>query len=109
MYGSLHHLHSRQRQVGGTWPHRDPRIRFLDGVIYAISIVGPVIAIPQVITIWVHHQAAGVSLFYWVMQALASALWLLYGFVHKQKPLIISNPLWLTMCTMVSIGVALYG
>ena len=59
----LHHLHTRKRihLNHEKFPHPDKFKRFLDKVIYAVGIIGPIMTIPQITKIWFEQNADGVS------------------------------------------------
>lgn len=90
MIGPLHHLHIRKRmfQRLEDFPHPQRYKRFLDSLIYAAGIAGPVITIPQIVQIWSKQDASDLSLFSWGGFLFLSFIWLLYGIAHKEKPLI---------------------
>lgn len=102
----LHHL--QQRKKPSAYPHPDPRVRALDGLVYVLSVVGPLVAIPQVVEVWNKHNVAGISLFYWIAQAALSVIWLSYGIVHKERPIILTTALSATLNMIVAVGVILY-
>jgi uncharacterized protein with PQ loop repeat len=106
MAHGLHYL--QQRKNPSAYPHPDSRVRALDSVVYIISVVGPLVGIPQAVEVWVNHNVAGISLFYWLAQAAMNTIWLTYGFVHKEKPIIITNMLWVALNVIVAIGVIVY-
>ena len=108
---ALHHHHIRKRihRKHEPFPHPNKWKRFLDRLIYAISIIGPVMTIPQVLAIWVGQNASGVSLVSWVTYLGCVIVWLIYGLVHKEKVIIFSNSLWVFMDVLVVIGILLYG
>lgn len=106
MHIGLHHL--QQRKQPSAYPHPDPRVRALDSLVYFIGIVSPLIAVPQVIEVWVKHNAAGVSFFYWAAQTIGAFIWLTYGMVHKEKPIIITNAMWAALNAIVAVGVYIY-
>lgn len=91
------------------YPHPDKWKRILDRIIFAISIVGPVAAIPQVAQIWVEKTAAGVSITSWMFFVLFSILWLLYGLAHKVTPIIINSAIYIVLNMLVVMGVLIYG
>ena len=49
----------------------------------SLSVFTMLITIPQVLTIWVGHQAAGVSLLSWSGYLISAVLWFWYG-IQKQ-------------------------
>jgi uncharacterized protein with PQ loop repeat len=50
-----------------------------------MSLFTMVMTIPQVLTIWLGHQAAGVSLLSWSAYLISALLWFWYG-VQKHAP-----------------------
>lgn len=71
------------------------------------SFVSPVTGLPQAIDVF-HGNAAGVSLVSWSGFVVFSLLFLLYGLVHKVKPMIVSNFLWLGVELSVITGLLLH-
>jgi hypothetical protein len=51
----------------------------LNRVLGSLSIFTMVMAVPQVLTIWVRYQAAGISMLSWGSYFLSAAVWLWYG------------------------------
>lgn len=75
----------------------------MDGAIYAAGVVSPMMTLPQIWQIWEAQSAEGVSLITWSSYLFFSVLWLFYGVIHKEKPIIISNALWIGInATIVS-------
>jgi uncharacterized protein with PQ loop repeat len=111
MRHGLHHLHIRQRihQRYQKYPHPDPKIRWLDNIVYVVSVILPLTALPQIYQIWSTQDAQGVSLLTWGLFAVFSVPMLLYGIVHKVKPLIIMNILWMLVYAGIISGIILYG
>ena len=67
------------------------------------SYVYPLSGIPQLLLVF-KGEIEGVSVISWVMFACFSALFLAYGIVHKVKPMIVVNLLWLTMDILIVFG-----
>ncbi|MDP3966138.1 MAG: SemiSWEET family transporter [archaeon] len=107
----LHHFHLRKRihSKGEVYPNPNKKIRVLDKIIYIVGIIGPAMLLPQVIKIFTSKNAEGVSFFSYAFLAIFSIIWLLYGIVHKEKPIIITNALWIVFHLLVAIGVLIYG
>lgn len=110
MLDPLHHIHKRKviHQRFEPYPHPVRWKQILDKIIYAAGIAGPIITIPQIITIWHHHNAEGVSLFSWTGYLVLSAIWLVYGIAHKEKPLIVMYSTNIIVQLFVVIGIMLY-
>jgi hypothetical protein len=87
MKGNMHHY--RGRRMGAKTRQR--MVRVLDDVIYAVAFIGPFSALDQIDQVWLHHNTEGV-----------------YGIVHKDKPIIISNTLWAILETSVAVGIVIY-
>ena len=62
-------------------------------------------AIPQIWEIYVMHNTAGVSVLTWGMMATFNIPWLIYGIVHKAKPLIVAYSLWFIVNSTITIGI----
>jgi len=106
----MHHAldHLQQRKNPQPYPHPNPRVRLLDGSIYVLGVIGPLFTIPQLYGIWVNHDVAGISLFYWIAQTIGSGVWWAYGAVHHERPIILSSALWFFSNVLVALGVAIY-
>ena len=109
-YG-LHHLHLRKRihSKREKFPSPDKKIRILDNLVLVASALGPLMTIPQLLKIFIFHDAGGVSFISWLAYFLLSFIWLSYGIVHKVKPIIISNILWIIISLSTVIGIIMYG
>ena len=107
----LHHFHKRKRmsEKGEPYPNPNKWKRLMDKLIYFVAIFGPVMSIPQILKIWLHKSAAGISEITWSSYLLISIFWLIYGAMHKDKPIIFANILWIVINTIIIIGVVVYG
>ncbi|MBU1202312.1 MAG: hypothetical protein KJ583_03595 [Nanoarchaeota archaeon] len=106
----MHHLHRRQiiHQKHEEYPHPDKTKRIMDKLVYAASIFAPIMTLPQVMIIWIDKNAQGISVVSWIAYMLCALIWLMYGFLHKEKPIIIMNLLWIVLDLLVIIGVMVY-
>ncbi len=84
-------------------------IKFLDKFLIIVATVGPLTTFPQIWKIFSQQNAAGLSLFSWLSWALLNIPWILYGLVHKDKPIITAYILWFLMNLTVVIGIFMYG
>lgn len=75
---------------------------------YAVGIIGSFFNIPQLITIWVHKNAEGVSVSSWIGFSVTTLFWLAYAIYHKEKVLIITFGLTLAFQIAIVVGSALY-
>ena len=105
-----HHQSIRKRitEKCEPYPAQEKYKRAVDKIIYAFSIIGPVMTLPQVLRIWLEKNAESVSLITWSVYFIASFFWLLYGFFHKENQIILLNSLLLGINGMVVLGVIIY-
>lgn len=67
--------------------------------------VEPIATIPQIIQIWSGRASDGVSLLTWTLYTMTSFVWLAYGIMKKDKPLILSGVVWVVSQGLVVIGI----
>ena len=105
------HLHLRKRMAGNIepYPARTFGRRFLDVTVYAAGILGPVMSLPQVILVYVGQDVAGISVISWLGWAILDIPFIIYGFAHKERPIIITYTLWMLINLSVAIGAVIYG
>lgn len=85
--------------------HLDDYQRTIDRIVTIVAFIGPLTSVPQILEIWVvDKSAAGVSVITWTLFVLMAVIWLLYGIVHKQRPIIISNALWIVAQSLIVLG-----
>jgi len=101
------HIHQRKYQKLEKFPH--PWVNFLDRFLLIVAVVAPAMTIPQIYKVFSQQNAAGISILTWSMYALLCVPWLVYGFVHKEKPIIVSYAIWLITDVTVVIGALMYG
>ena len=74
-----------------------------------VAVLVPLAHIPQIFKIWYYKDASGISLISWSSFVVFSLLWLYYGFLHKEKPLIIMYIFLLFIQIIILIGGFLFG
>src|SRR5262245_35958251 len=106
------YLHWHRQIVRGKPPTaplaRAPALRWLDGVAFVNSFVGPLTSLPQLHVIITTHQTAGVSLLTWWLFVASAALWLVYSIVHRAWPVLISAVLSIVVEVAVIVAVLVY-
>jgi uncharacterized protein with PQ loop repeat len=106
---TLQHIHLRKKKNHlHPYPSKKPLIKLLDMCIYAGSLIMPIMTIPQIYEIWIKRNAAGVSSVTWLAYMSGSALWLVYGIVHREKPIIIGNIIMVSVQAVVLVGSLIY-
>lgn len=73
-----------------------------------IAIVGPLADIPQIYRILKFKTVEGISTLTYVFYFCLSAMWLVYGITHKDKPLIISSAMWMIMESVILYSLGYY-
>ena len=86
------------------FPSKDPFKRFLDRFIFVVGLLGPVMTIPQLVNVWVLRETAGVSAISWASYAVFNLVWVTYGIVHREKPIIFTYVLWFFVNAAVALG-----
>ena len=74
-----------------------------------MSLFTMLMTIPQVLTIWIGRQAAGVSLLSWSAYLASAVLWLWYGIKRRDKNIYLPCIGWIVLDMGVIVGVLVYG
>ena len=74
-----------------------------------LSLFTMLMTIPQVLTIWVGHQAAGVSLLSWSAYLVSAVLWFWHGVQTCDKNIYLACVGWIALDGAVILGVLIYG
>ena len=74
-----------------------------------LSIFTMLMTIPQVLTIWVGHQAAGVSILSWGAYLASAVLWFWFGIRRHDKNIYLPCVGWMALDAGVIVGVVVYG
>lgn len=75
----------------------------------AMSVFTMLMTVPQVLTIWVGHQAAGVSVVSWSAYLFAAILWFWYGLQKRDKNIYWPCVGWVGLDAAVIVGAVMYG
>ncbi len=105
----LHHILARKRATKHLepFPNQKALIRFVDSFAY-LSVIVPILTIPQFITIFVHHNASSVSLTTWLTYLVSAIYWTYYGWLHKAAPIWFPNALMILVDAGDEVGVLMY-
>jgi uncharacterized protein with PQ loop repeat len=96
-----------QIDPGDTSVHRSDTL--LRRVLGGMSIFTMLMTVPQVFTIWVGQQAAGVSLLSWTAYLLSAVLWFWFGVRKRDKNIYLACVGWIALDVAVIVGVIIYG
>ena len=106
MHAAYHHVLKRKHHKEKSSAGFDIK-SFMDKLVYVSTCFGVAANIPQLTQIWINKRIEGVSLITWIGFLLGSSFWLLYGIIHKEKPIIITNGLFVTIQFFIVLGLLL--
>ena len=87
--------------------HSKPGV--LNRLLPSLSICTMVMTVPQVLTLWVSHQAAGVSMLSWGAYLGSALVWFWYGIQKRDKNIYLPCIGWMFLDSAVLVGALLYG
>jgi|SRR5579872_1375227 len=108
MQGLVHrHKHKRslssQTNINhGFWEN------FLDKITLIAGVLGPIMVIPQIHKIYSTHSASGISAFSWFAFGILDVPFIIYGIVHKDRPIIATYSMFFAANLTVAIGAIIY-
>jgi uncharacterized protein with PQ loop repeat len=73
-----------------------------------LSIFTMVMTVPQVLTIWISHRAAGISMLSWGAYLFSAFVWLWYGFQKRDKNIYLPCIGWIMLDSAVIVGALIY-
>ena len=106
----IHHIHKRKRAHDKlkAYPHSKKWIRFLDKFLLVVAVLSPLVTLPQILKIYVEQNSSGVSALIWGLFAFFNIPWIVYGVVHKDKPISIGYSLWFVTNVVIAVGALIY-
>jgi len=106
MLSGLRHSHNQTKSISSK--EQKAFIRIVDRFAY-LSVLVPLLTIPQFVTIFVHHDASNISFITWLTYLVSACYWTYYGWLHKAPPIWFPNILMVIVDIGVLVGVWLYG
>ena len=85
-----------------------PSDTVLRRVLGGMSVFTMLMTIPQVLTIWLSHQAAGVSLVSWSAYLVSAVIWLWFGIQKHDKNIYLPCVGWIVLDSAVIMGSIIY-
>jgi len=73
-----------------------------------MSLFTMLMTIPQVVTIWIGHEASGVSIASWSAYLLSAVLWFWYGITKHDKNIYLPCIGWIVLDSAVIAGAIIY-
>ena len=108
--GGIHHISKRKRVSHKflEYPHSRKFVRCFDKFLLFVAVISPFLVLPQILKIYVEHDASGVSALSWGLFAFFNIPWVGYGILHKDKPIVVGYSLWFVANVIVVIGALIY-
>jgi len=76
----------------------------LDKLTYASGVLLPLFTLPQAYNVLILGETAGVSIITWGFYLISSALFVIFGFIHKEKLLVITYAPFVVIELLIIIG-----
>ena len=90
-------------------PERDDQSKtVLSRLLGGMSVFTMLMTVPQVLTIWIGHKAAGVSVVSWGAYLLSAVLWFWYGFQKGDRNIYLPCVGWVGLDLAVIVGAVIY-
>ncbi len=83
-------------------------VRLTDIAVYVVSGLSLLLTVDQVRIVWIDHNSSGISLPAWSCYTISAAAWIFYGWVHKDRIIVIMNVLWVVMYVLIVVGAIIY-
>ncbi len=80
----------------------------LERALRILSVFTMLMTVPQVLSIWIGHDAGGVSLLSWGSYLLSAVLWFYYGLRKGDKTIYLACIGWIALDLAVVAGVIVY-
>ena len=77
----------------------------LERVLNVLSAFTLIMTVPQVLSIWMQHNAAGVSLLSWSAYLLSAVLWLIHGVRRRDASIYLPCIGWIILDLAIVIGI----
>ena len=90
-------------------PPTAPPVSRLERLLPLLSVVTMLMTVPQVLTIWLQHNAAGVSLLSWGTYLVGACLWFVHGLQKGDRTIYLACVGWIVLDAAVVVGAVLYG
>ena len=104
----IHHFIKESKKIEAETADNKDLKKFINKFIYFAGGFGVAVIIPQVTKVWITKDVSGVSLTTWAGFFIASSFWLLYGMVHKEKPIIFTNIAVCFLDFLIILGIVIH-
>jgi len=102
----LRHIHKRKKR--GDFPHKNKFKSKYDKFMLVVSVLVPLVNLPQLFKIFLNQDASGVSLISWFFLSIFSFFWIIYGVLHKDKPIFFMHLFLFFIQIAITVGTFIY-
>jgi uncharacterized protein with PQ loop repeat len=105
-------VHLRKRLAHGArepYPATTRSLRLLDRLMIGVALCSPLMLLPQVLRVFQTQAVDGLSIYTWSGFAVLNLLWTLYGFTHRDKPIMIASSCLMLLDIAIVAGILMYG
>jgi uncharacterized protein with PQ loop repeat len=81
--------------------------KLMGRILGSLSFFTMLMTVPQVLTVWLGHQTAGVSLLSWSAYLISAVVWLWHGLRQHDRNIYLACIGWITLDGAVIVGVLL--
>lgn len=100
-----HHHHKKNRKSDDK---NQKMVNFFDKAMLPISLIWPMMMLPQVFKIYSTKDASSIAIVSRIMFIFSASFWIIYGRFHKDKPIVFSNVAWLIIYFLIITWAILY-
>jgi len=105
----LHGKRKKLKKQYEPYPHHHRGKAVVDHAVYAIGILSPMLSAQQSYQIHSTKDASGISVLLFGGNALFAIIWITYGIMHKEKPLLVMYSLLFVVNLSIAVGAMMYG
>ena len=89
--------------------HKHTINKIIGYLMYAVAVITPLSNLPQITQLYQTKVTTGLSITTWTMYLLFGLVPLTYALLHRIRPLIISNILWVVVEVIMLYGIISFG
>ena len=106
---SSYHIHKHQKARKTLVVKKVVAPKLVDRLVYVAAIVEPLFSLPQAVLVFRDKNAASISILSWVGFEVMTLVWLWYGFVHKERTILVYQGLFFIVDGSILVGALMYG
>ena len=80
----------------------------VDTLALLVGFLQPLMTVPQIIVVFQAQNASQLSIITWVAYDIASVVLLTYGIIHKLKPIVVAQTVWLIVQSVLIFAIIIF-